>query len=63
VTTQPIVTVDGQNAIVGFAGLTPTYAGLYQINFTVPPGARSGDLTVLVTQNGIASNATKMPVQ
>ena len=59
---QPIVTVDGQTAEVLFAGLTPTYAGLYQINFRVPGGARTGDLTMVVTQNGVASNATKLPV-
>jgi uncharacterized protein (TIGR03437 family) len=62
VSAQPTVTVDGQNADVLFAGLTPTYAGLYQINFRVPASAQTGDLTMLVTQNGVASNATKLPV-
>ena len=62
VTAQPVVTVGGQAASVAFAGLTPGDAGLYQIDFTVPPGASSGDLDLIVTQNGVASNTTKLPV-
>jgi uncharacterized protein (TIGR03437 family) len=62
VTAKPTVKVDGQNADILFAGLTPTYAGLYQINFYVPTNAKTGDLTVIVTQNGVASNSTLLPV-
>ncbi len=62
VTAQPTVTVDGQKAGVAFAGLTPGYSGLYQIDFTVPSGATSGDLDLIVSQSGIASNTTKLPV-
>jgi uncharacterized protein (TIGR03437 family) len=32
------VTIGGKAATVMFAGLTPTYAGLYQVNVAVPPG-------------------------
>jgi uncharacterized protein (TIGR03437 family) len=59
---QVVVTVDGQPAQVSFAGLTPGLAGLYQINFTVPPGAKTGTLNVVITQNGVAANSTKLPV-
>ena len=59
---QPTVTVDGQNAVVIYAGLTPGAAGLYQINFQVPPSAHSGDLNMLVTQNGQTANMTTLPV-
>jgi uncharacterized protein (TIGR03437 family) len=62
VTSQPTVTVDGQMAAVVYAGLTPGSAGLYQINFQVPANAQTGDLTVIVTQNGMAANTTKLPV-
>jgi uncharacterized protein (TIGR03437 family) len=62
VTVQPTVTVDGQTAQLLFAGLTPTYAGLYQINFYVPASVQNGDRTVVVTQNGVAANTTKLPV-
>jgi uncharacterized protein (TIGR03437 family) len=59
---QPTVTVDTQPAAIAFAGLTPGGIGLYQINFQVPPGARSGTLNVVVTQGGIAANTTTLPV-
>ena len=62
VTVQPTVTVDNQMAAVAYAGLTPGSAGLYQINFQVPTGARSGNLTTVITQNGIAANTTTLPV-
>jgi uncharacterized protein (TIGR03437 family) len=59
---QPTVTVDGANATVLYAGLTPGGIGLYQINFTVPAATRPGDATVVITQNGIVANVTKLPV-
>jgi uncharacterized protein (TIGR03437 family) len=59
---QPIVTVDGVKAKVPFAGLTPGGVGLYQIDLTVPTTARNGDLDLVVTQNGVAGNATKLIV-
>jgi uncharacterized protein (TIGR03437 family) len=62
VTVQPKVTVDGQMAAVAYAGLSPGAAGLYQINFQVPANARSGDLPVIVTQNGVAANTNTLPV-
>jgi len=37
------VNVGGTSATVGFSGLVPTLAGLYQINFTVPSTAVAGD--------------------
>jgi uncharacterized protein (TIGR03437 family) len=59
---QPTVTVDGQNAQIVYAGLTPTYVGLYQINFVVPASARTGTLNVAVTQGTVAANTTTLPV-
>jgi uncharacterized protein (TIGR03437 family) len=35
--------VGGQTATVGYAGLAPGYAGLYQINITIPTGLTAGD--------------------
>jgi large repetitive protein len=62
VTIQPTVTVGNQAATIGYAGLTPGGVGLYQINFQVPPSASSGDLDVVIMQNGLAANATKLTV-
>ncbi len=59
---QPTLTVDGVGAFIGYAGLTPSGVGLYQINFTVPIGARSGNLDLVVMQNGMPSNTTTLPV-
>ena len=62
VTNQPTIKVDGENAQVFFAGLTPGFAGLYQIDFYVPSDARSGNLTVTISQNGVLTNTTTLPV-
>jgi hypothetical protein len=37
------VYIGGAQATVGYAGLAPQLAGLYQINVTVPTGAIAGD--------------------
>lgn len=62
VTTEPTVTLDGQAASVQFAGLTPGFVGLYQVNFQVPLNAGTGDQTLVVSQNGVSSNSTRLPV-
>ena len=62
VTAQPIVTVNGENAEIFYAGLTPMSIGLYQINFRVPNDALAGDLDLVVTQNGVPANSTKLTV-
>jgi uncharacterized protein (TIGR03437 family) len=59
---QPTVTIGSQTSPVLFAGLTPSFVGLYQIDFQVPTNASSGELEVDVTQNGIAANPTLLPV-
>jgi len=59
---QPTVTVGGQNAPVSPAGLAPTEVGLYQIIFTVPLNSPAGNLNLVITQNGTASNTTTLPV-
>jgi uncharacterized protein (TIGR03437 family) len=63
VTVKPTVTVDSQPADVSFAGLTPNGVGLYQINFTVPQGAATGNLQVAVSQGTATANVTTLPVQ
>jgi len=62
VTAAPTVTVDSHSSKIYFAGLAPTFVGLYQIDFQVPPGAKSGEDVVTVIQNGVAANSTLLPV-
>ena len=62
--TNPLtVTIDGQAVQTVFEGLTPGGVGLYQINLTVPANARAGKVPVVITQSGIAANATTLLVQ
>ena len=56
------VTVDGQPAQVSFAGLTPGGVGLYQINFTVPLGVKTGKPDVVIIEDGVPANATTLIV-
>ena len=62
VTVTPTLTIGGQNASIVYAGLTPGFAGLYQINFQVPDGLKSGDLDLVVMQSGQSSNTTQLRV-
>jgi uncharacterized protein (TIGR03437 family) len=43
--------VDGEYAEVTFAGLAPFLAGLYQVNVKIPPGVRSGDVSLAFNTN------------
>ena len=59
----PTVTVDGRPAEIFFAGLTPGFVGLYQINLRIPPDAPANDKAELVvSQGGVVSNTTVLPI-
>ena len=59
----PTVTLNSEavTAIV-FSGLTPTLAGLYQIDLQVPADAPNGDLTLAVSQPGFQATSVILPV-
>ena len=59
----PVLTLDGNTVSVLFAGLTPGFVGLYQVNFQVPPEMTSGNHELLLTQSGTASNKTVLTVR
>jgi uncharacterized protein (TIGR03437 family) len=56
-TVAPVsVTIGGQPAQVQFAGLSPGYAGLYQVNVVVPAGVAPGmNVPVVITAAGFPS--------
>jgi uncharacterized protein (TIGR03437 family) len=58
----PTLTLNGTSIPIYFAGLSPGYVGLYQMNFQVPAGTPNGDMQLVVTQGGTASNSTILPV-
>jgi uncharacterized protein (TIGR03437 family) len=51
------LTIGGQNAAIGFKGLTPGFVSLYQINAVVPAGLPPGNAEVIVTVDGVSSPA------
>jgi uncharacterized protein (TIGR03437 family) len=59
---MPSLTVGGENVPILFAGLTPGLVGLYQVNFQVPADAPAGDLALVISQSGVRSNSTILPV-
>jgi uncharacterized protein (TIGR03437 family) len=58
------VTIGGQPATVLFAGLTPAFAGLYQVNVVVPKGITPApDVPVVLTGAGLSSPAVTVAIR
>jgi uncharacterized protein (TIGR03437 family) len=48
--------VGGEPAVVDFAGLAPTFAGLYQINLEIPADVTTGtSVQLVISVNGYSS--------
>jgi uncharacterized protein (TIGR03437 family) len=61
---QPTVTVAGQMCVVQFAGLSPQFPGVDQINCVIPTGLGAMPAApVIVTSNGRASNTATLFLQ
>lgn len=61
---NPMVTVGDVPAQLQFSGLAPGFAGLYQINFQVPPAAPAGDdVPVKITMPGGASDTATIAIR
>jgi uncharacterized protein (TIGR03437 family) len=57
-------TIDGVDAPISFAGLAPTFAGLYQVNVQVPAGVVPGSAVALkISVGGVASNTVTIVVE
>lgn len=57
------VKIAGVDAEVVFAGQTPSFPGLFQIDAKVPAALPSGAQSLLVTQNGVSSNPVKIQLK
>jgi uncharacterized protein (TIGR03437 family) len=62
VTSDVGATVGGLPATVTFAGLAPGFAGLYQVNLTVPQ-LPPGDYPLQISAAGVASNSANLAVR
>lgn len=49
-------------APASYAGLAPTYVGLYQINVTIPAGTPTGNIPITIEMPGHASNFVEMAI-
>jgi uncharacterized protein (TIGR03437 family) len=61
--TVPEVTIGGKKADVSFSGLAPGFAGLYQINATIPNGLTAGNQPVTVSIGGKISKTSYIAVR
>jgi uncharacterized protein (TIGR03437 family) len=59
----PGVTVGGVACAVSYAGRAPSFAGLDQINCTIPAGMTGAAIPVVVTSNGRASSTAFIPIK
>jgi uncharacterized protein (TIGR03437 family) len=60
----PTATIGGVKAPVSFAGLSPGFIGLYQVNVRVPQGTATGDaIPVLLSIGSLTSNAVVISVR
>jgi len=55
--------IGGITAVPLFAGLTPTYAGLYQVNVTIPATAPKGTIDLSLAFPDSLSNAVQIVIE
>jgi uncharacterized protein (TIGR03437 family) len=54
--------VGGKDAVVDFAGLAPTFAGLYQVNLEIPSGLTGASVPLMIQVNGSSSLPLSLPI-
>jgi uncharacterized protein (TIGR03437 family) len=63
-TTPPTVLIGGVSAPVDFAGLSPDFVGVNQLNVRIPPGVTPGVVSLQISVGGITtSNQVTIAVQ
>jgi len=55
--------IGGVPAAIQFAGLAPSFVGLYQVNVVVPGGAPAGDAPLVLIASGIRSNEVTLAIK
>jgi uncharacterized protein (TIGR03437 family) len=64
VKTAVTVSIGGIPVPAAFAGLSPGFVGLYQVNIQVPSGVQPGDaVPLIITQAGVSSNTVTVAVR
>jgi uncharacterized protein (TIGR03437 family) len=64
VVTPATVTIGGQPAVVHYAGLTPGFVGLYQVNVQIPSGVPPGaSVPLVISQDSVPSNTVTLTVR
>jgi uncharacterized protein (TIGR03437 family) len=58
----PTIRIGGREAVVRFAGLTPGFVGLYQVNFVVPAETPAGRAEFVVESGGVSSPVLTLPI-
>jgi len=62
-TTVPVVTIGSATAPVSFYGLAPGFAGLYQINATVPATLAAGTYPIAISIGGVTSPSSTITIR
>ena len=62
VTVQPTITMNSNPVPISFAGLTPGFVGLYQVNLQIPDNQPGGNVVVGVSQGDTAGNSGILPI-
>jgi uncharacterized protein (TIGR03437 family) len=61
--TDPVVTIGGVPAPVGFSGIAPGFVGLWQLNVQIPANAPTGAaVPLIISSSGQVSNTTAIAV-
>jgi uncharacterized protein (TIGR03437 family) len=59
----PRITINGADCPVSFGGLAPGFVGVYQVNFRLGAGAKSGSQRLLLSIDGTVSNGNWVQVR
>jgi len=59
---QVTAAVDGEAAIVTFAGLAPGTVGFYQVNVLIPPDTKAGLVPIVISVGGQASSPVMISI-